>query len=205
MGRAGELADITVGDLSHRGEGIGRLNDDVVFVPGGLPGDQLRIRLRQRLKGHWQADLVAVIEASRDRRRPPCILADHCGGCSLQPLDDRAQAVWKEQQVRETLRRIGGVHLDVRPILAASEPLGYRNRAILPLERRQDGTLRAGYYRRGSHRIVNLNRCPVLDPRIDALIQPLKDDLEASGWPIDRHGGGGLRHLALREIGRAHV
>jgi 23S rRNA (uracil1939-C5)-methyltransferase len=60
--------------------------------------------------------------------------------------------------------------------------------------------LRAGYYRRGSHRIVNMNRCPVLDPRIDALIEPIKADLEASGWPVDVNlsGSGGLRHLGLR-------
>jgi 23S rRNA (uracil1939-C5)-methyltransferase len=76
---------------------------------------------------------------------------------------------------------------------------------LIPLERNVEGRLRAGYYRRGSHRIVNMARCPVLDPRIDALIAPLKADLEASDWPVDRHGGEqesdqgpGLRHLGLR-------
>jgi len=202
MGRAGELGEINVDDLSHQGEGIGRLGTEVVFVPGGLPGDRLRIRLVRRHKGHWSAEIAGIMNPSLDRRRPPCILADHCGGCSLQPLDDRAQARWKAQQVLQTLYRIAGIEAPVRAILAASEPLGYRNRAIIPLERSADGILRAGYYRRGSHRIVNLNRCPVLDGRIDQLIQPLKQDLEASGWPVDRHGGGGLRHLALR-VGQA--
>ncbi|MFZ9568270.1 MAG: 23S rRNA (uracil(1939)-C(5))-methyltransferase RlmD, partial [Vulcanococcus sp.] len=68
------------------------------------------------------------------------------------------------------------------------------------LERTPEGVLRAGYYRRGSHRIVNMNRCPVLDPRIDELIAPLKEELEASRWPVDVNlsGSGGLRHLGLR-------
>lgn len=202
MGRAGELGEINVHDLSHQGEGIGRLGTEVVFVPGGLPGDRLRIRLVRRHKGHWSAEIAGIIHPSPDRRRPPCILADHCGGCSLQPLDDQAQIRWKAQQVLQTIRRIAGLEAPVRPILAASAPLGYRNRAIIPLERSADGILRSGYYRRGSHRIVNLNRCPILDGRIDQLIQPIKQDLEASGWPIDRHGGGGLRHLALR-VGQA--
>ena len=202
MSRAGELGEISVDDLSHQGEGIGRLGTEVVFVPGGLPGDRLRIRLVRRHKGHWSGEIAGIISPSPDRRRSPCILADHCGGCSLQPLDDRAQTRWKAQQVLQTLQRIAGLAAPVRPILAASAPLGYRNRAIIPLERNADGILRAGYYRRGSHRIVNLNRCPVLDARIDDLIQPLKQELEASDWPIDRHGGGGLRHLALR-VGQA--
>jgi 23S rRNA (uracil1939-C5)-methyltransferase len=104
--------------------------------------------------------------------------------------------------VAQALRRIGGLEAPIRPLLGSAQPLGYRNRATIPLERTPEGVLRAGYYRRGTHRIVNLNRCPVLDPRLDQLIAPLKADLEASGWPVDRHGGGGLRHLALR-VGQA--
>jgi 23S rRNA (uracil1939-C5)-methyltransferase len=71
---------------------------------------------------------------------------------------------------------------------------------VIPLQRTVDGRLRAGFYRSGSHRIVNMSRCPVLDPRIDRLIAPLKQDLETSDWPVDvdLHGEGGLRHLALR-------
>jgi 23S rRNA (uracil1939-C5)-methyltransferase len=192
-------AEIAIADLTLQGEGIGRLEDgSVVFVPGALPGERVRIRLRERRRNLWRASLVAVLDPSPQRRRPPCILADHCGGCSLQPLDDQAQADWKEAHLRQTLQRLGHLEAPLRPILPSPQPLGYRNRAVIPLERTPEGVLRAGFYRRGSHRIVNLSRCPVLDPRIDALIAPLKDDLEASGWPVDRHGGGGLRHLALR-------
>jgi 23S rRNA (uracil1939-C5)-methyltransferase len=105
--------------------------------------------------------------------------------------------------VSQTLQRIGALQIPVQPLIESPEELGYRNRAIIPLERLPDGRLRAGFYRRGSHRIVNMNRCPVLDPRLDALIAPLKADLEARRWPVDRHaeGSGGLRHLALR-VGR---
>jgi len=192
-------AELGISDLSLQGEGIGRLADgSVVFVAGALPGERVRVRLQGRQRNRWQAELVAVVDPSPDRRRPPCILADHCGGCSLQPLADAAQAAWKEAQVRQTLQRLGRIEAAVRPILRCEQPLGYRNRAVIPLQRTDEGILRAGYYRRGSHRIVNLNRCPVLDPRIDALIAPIKSDLEATAWPVDRHGGGGLRHLALR-------
>ena len=79
------------------------------------------------------------------------------------------------------------------------ESLGYRNRALIPI-RRDGRKVRLGYYKRGSHRIVNLNHCPVLDPRLDALIEPIKRDLEATSWPMDSdlQGEPGLRHLGLR-------
>jgi 23S rRNA (uracil1939-C5)-methyltransferase len=198
----GQRLELRVSGLSHDGQGVVRHGDHVLFVAGALPGEAVRLRLQHRARRHWLADLEAVLEPSPQRRRPACILAERCGGCSVQHWLDKAQQDWKRSKLIETLQRIG--HLQdaadkVAPTLAG-DALGYRNRAILPLERRADGSLRVGYYRRGSHSIVNLNHCPVLDPRLDALIAPLKQDLDATGWPVDRHlsGGGGLRHLALR-------
>ncbi|MEO1001718.1 MAG: 23S rRNA (uracil(1939)-C(5))-methyltransferase RlmD [Cyanobacteria bacterium J06638_7] len=201
---AGQQLQALACGLSHDGQAVVRHGGQVLFVPGGLPGETLQLRLQHRSRSHWSAELLAVLEASPERRRPPCILAERCGGCSLQHLDLAAQRHWKRQKLVDALQRIGGLHEGcaslVAPTLATGAGLGYRNRAVLPLERRPDGGLRAGYYRPGSHRIVNLNHCPVLDPRLDALIAPLKADLESSGLPVDRHleAAGGLRHLALR-------
>ncbi|WP_254967108.1 23S rRNA (uracil(1939)-C(5))-methyltransferase RlmD [Cyanobium sp. CH-040] len=193
-----------VSGLSHDGQGVVRHDGQVLFVPGALPGERVRLRLLRRTRSHWTATCTAVLEPSPQRRRPPCILAERCGGCSVQHLEEAAQRSWKRQKVIDALQRIGRLGNDceqlVAPTLGAGDGLGYRNRAVLPLERGSDGALKAGYYRPGSHRIVNLNHCPVLDPRLDALIAPLKGDLERSGWPVDRHlqAGGGLRHLGLR-------
>jgi 23S rRNA (uracil1939-C5)-methyltransferase len=193
----GESLELAINDLTLDGQGVARHDGQVVFVPGALPGDRVRLRIVGRRRRHLLGRVEAITAASPQRRKPPCILADHCGGCSLQAYGDAAQQAWKQAHVSQCLQRLGGLVPDLRPLLAAPDPLGYRNRAVIPLERLEDGRLRAGYYRRGSHQIVNMNRCPVLDPRLDALIAPLKADLEASGWPVDRHGQG-LRHLALR-------
>ncbi len=189
MANVGEKLQLEITDLGHGGQGVGRHEGQVVFVSGAVPGDTVQVRLVAVARRHLIGQLQRVVAPSPQRRRPPCILADHCGGCTLQPFADQAQAQWKQRTVEQTLQRIGGLSTTVRPLLAADPPLGYRNRALIPLERTADGRLRAGYYRRGSHRIVNMARCPVLDGRIDALIAPLKADLETSGWPIDRHGG----------------
>jgi 23S rRNA (uracil1939-C5)-methyltransferase len=192
--------EVTITGLSHDGQGVARLNDRVLFVSGALPGEQVHVRLTHRARRHWLAELEQVMVPAPERQRPPCILAEHCGGCSVQHLADAGQQHWKNQKVVDAIRRIAHLDTPVSPLLVAPESLGYRNRAIIPLERCEDGRLRAGFYRRGSHKIVNMNHCPVLDPRLDNLIAPLKADLEASDWPVDRdfREGGGLRHLALR-------
>ena len=196
----GQTLELQIDGLGHDGQGVGRWEDLVVFVPGALPGEAITARLRRKAKRHLEADLLSVEQASPARLKPACILADHCGGCSLQHCDGVAQAELKTDLVQQALRRVGQLQCQVDPIWAAEASLGYRNRALIPLERTPEGQLRAGYYRRGSHKIVNMNRCPVLDPRIDQLIEPIKADLQASRWPVDVNvtAKGGLRHLALR-------
>ena len=206
---SGTELKLSITGLNHLGEGVGRWGAAteaagdrgvVVFVPQALPGEAVTARVTYQAKGHVLAELIERHNTAAERRRPPCILAERCGGCSVQHLVDDAQARWKQDLVQQALQRIGGFSLAVEPIMAAAEPLAYRNRAVIPLERGPDGALRAGFYRSGSHKIVNMNRCPVLDGRIDRLIAPLKQELEASDWPVDvdRSEGGGLRHLALR-------
>ncbi len=214
---AGTDLQLRITGLNHGGQGVGRIEIPdtlpgghadasaearavVVFVPAALPGEEVRVRVEHRAQRHLVAQVLERLNDAPERRHPPCILASRCGGCSVQHLDDQAQAEWKQDLVQQALRRIGGQTLTVEPILASATPLGYRNRTTIPLERTPEGVVRAGFYRSGSHRIVNMNRCPVLDPRIDRLIAPLKRDLEASDWPVDvdLREGGGLRHLALR-------
>ncbi len=200
--RPGAQLELDVHGLNHSGDGVARLpQGQVCFVPGALPGERVSVRLRHPSKRHWQADLIGVLQPSPSRCKPTCILAEPCGGCTLQHWQIEEQSHWKQQLVVDALQRLGHLQLPVQPLLRASEPFGYRNRAVIPLKRHaDDGRLRAGYYRRGSHRIVNMNHCPVLDPRLDALIAPIKQDLHDSGWPADADAGGegGLRHLALR-------
>jgi len=196
----GQVIHLDVDGFGHDGQGVGRWQDTAVFVAGALPGETVTVRVRRLARRHLEAELVGVDSPSPQRQRPPCILADRCGGCSLQHCNADAQNKIKTDLVQQALRRIGQLDTVVDPIWSAPAALGYRNRALIPLERSADGPLRAGYYRRGSHRIVNMSRCPVLDSRIDGLIAEIKADLEATDWPVDVNlsGGGGLRHLALR-------
>ena len=196
----GLTIDVVGEDLDQQGRGLARWNGWVITVPQLLPGEEAKVKVQQRQRKMWLARRVATISSSPDARRPPCILASDCGGCSLQHLSVDAQNSWKQKRLANTLSRIGQLDPDVSALVSPDrESLGYRNRALIPI-RRDGQKLRLGYYKRGSHRIVNLNHCPVLDPRLDALIEPIKRDLEATHWPMDSdlQGEPGLRHLGLR-------
>ncbi len=200
----GQCLEVAIADLNHSGEGVGHWEQRVVFVPDTVPGDRVRVRLVQVKPRFAYGKLVALLTPSPERVRPPCIVADKCGGCQWQPVSYAYQLTAKRNQVLQALERIGKLDQPpVDPVLPAPDPLHYRNKATYPLGLSQQHQVQAGYYQKGSHRLVNLNQCPVQDPRLNPLLAEVKQDIQRRGWAIydeQRHQGE-VRHLALR-IGR---
>jgi 23S rRNA (uracil1939-C5)-methyltransferase len=199
----GESLELAIADLSLTGEGVGRWRDRVVFVPDTVPGDLVRVRLVNVKPRFAHAQILELLTPSEQRVRPACIVADKCGGCQWQPVAYELQLASKQAQVMEALERIGKFSdPPLEPILPAPATLGYRNKATYPLNQ-SGGTVQAGYYRKGSHRLINLNQCPVQDPHLDPLLSQIKRDIQRQGWSIydEKTQRGQLRHLGLR-IGR---
>src|SRR5439155_380581 len=127
--RRGDTLELAIEDLAFGGEGVGRADGYVIFVRGGLPGDRLRVRLVEARGRFGRATIDEVLVASPDRVQAPCPYFGQCGGCRLQHLAYPAQLAFKEKQVRDCLQRLGGLGaFELRPILPAPEPYGYRNK-----------------------------------------------------------------------------
>ncbi len=200
----GKLIEIVISDLSDTGDGVGRFEERVVFVPDTVPGDRILARLVRVKPKYAHGKLHEILERSPHRIRPSCIVADKCGGCQWQPVAYSYQLEAKFNQVVQALERIGGFsNPPVDPVLAAPQALGYRNKVTYPLSRSAEGQVQAGYYQKGTHQLINLNQCPVQDERLNPLLKEIKQDIYKRGWSIyneTRHQGK-LRHLGLR-IGR---
>lgn len=200
----GSLIEVEISDLSDRADGVGRWNGRVVFVPDTVTGDRAIVRLVRVKPQYAYGQLQKLLSSSPHRIRPHCIVADKCGGCQWQHIDLAYQHQAKQQVIIDAMERIGGFKTPpVAPILSSSSSLHYRNKVTYPLQRSAEGNVQAGYYRKGSHKLINLNQCPVQDSRLDPFLAQIKQDIEAQGWGIynEARGTGKLRHLALR-IGR---
>ena len=200
----GSLIEIEISDLSDRADGVGRWEGRVVFVPDTVTGDRALVRLVRVKPQYAYGQLQKLLSPSPHRIRPQCIVADKCGGCQWQHIDLAYQQQAKQQVILDAMERIGGFkNPPLAPILSSPSGLHYRNKVTYPLQRSATGNVQAGYYRKGSHKLVNLNQCPVQDSRLDPFLTQIKQDIEAKGWGIynETRETGKLRHLALR-IGR---
>ncbi|MGF1478816.1 MAG: 23S rRNA (uracil(1939)-C(5))-methyltransferase RlmD [Cyanophyceae cyanobacterium] len=199
----GQIVELDITDVSNGGDGVGRFEGRAVFVPSTVTGDRIRARLVRVKPQYAHGKLIELLKSSSHRIRPRCIVADKCGGCQWQHINDEYQRVAKRRYILEILKRIGGfAEPTVAPPLHR-DVLNYRNKATYPLNLSSTGQVQAGYYRRGSHRLVNLNQCPVQDTRFDPLLAQVKRDIERRGWSIynEQTHQGQLRHFSLR-IGR---
>jgi 23S rRNA (uracil1939-C5)-methyltransferase len=201
--------EVPITDLSASGEGVGHWGEErrVVFVPDTVPGDRITARLTFVKRSYAHGILIEVLEPSVHRTKPQCIVADKCGGCQWQSTTYQYQLAAKQNQVVQALERIGKFsNPPVEPVLAAPSEFRYRNKATYPLSFKIDNGQRkvqAGYYQKRSHRIINLNQCPVQDERLNPLLAGIKLAIQHQDWSIynEQSHKGELRHLSLR-IGR---
>ena len=228
MGRPqrGQSLSVTIDDLAFGGEGVGRIDGYVVFVRGGIPGDHLRVRLDQARARFGRASIEAVLIPSPHRVEAPCQYFGRCGGCRLQHVDYAAQLGFKSKQVADALQRLGGLPpVEIRPIFAAPETYGYRNKMEFTVARgglssissrdaaEEPQATRAA--RRGLNegltvglheaerydRVLDVERCLLQSERMNALLDESRRFFIEHGLTAYEQdsGEGLLRFLMLRE------
>lgn len=168
--------DSTIVRVAARGDGV---TADGRHAPLAAPGDMLR------------AD--GTLQPGPRRQEPPCRHFPDCGGCQLQHLDDRAYAEFLTARIAGALMQ-QGLEAEIRAAMLS--PPRTRRRAALHAERR-GRQVHLGFTEQSSHRLIDLQQCEVLDPRLFALLQPLRG-LLAAHLPANRRVN---VHLALTDQG----
>ncbi|MDX2087288.1 MAG: TRAM domain-containing protein [Kofleriaceae bacterium] len=160
-----EIKTLEVTSLAAGGDGVARDEAGrVTFVPRTAPGDRVRARLVQATKSFARGEVVELLAASPARVAPPCPHFERgCGGCTWQHLLRSEQLAAKQAVVAGALRKLPG--LTVHPIANPAPDLGWRRRARFHVVGGK-----VGLYQEGTHRVLHLDHCPQLDPRLDGVL-----------------------------------
>ncbi|MDK9716909.1 MAG: TRAM domain-containing protein [Trichlorobacter sp.] len=171
--------ELVIERLALGGNGVGRIDGKVCFVPFSAPGDRLKVRVTREHRSYCEAELVDLLEASPQRVEPRCPVFGQCGGCDWQHISYQAQADAKQQILSETLQRVARlVTPNVAKTAAAEQPYGYRARAQFKLHVSPVG-LAVGFYRRGSHFVIDLPQgCPICTSPINAAMLKLRQVIQ---------------------------
>ena len=198
--KTGQEIDVEINDIGFGGRGVGRVDGVACFVPGVIEKEKVRVKIAKVKSRMMEAWLLEVLEPSPYRVEPPCPVFLKCGGCSYQHIDYPHQLQIKETQLREALRRLGGLsEPPVLPMIASPEPYGYRNRIAVHV---RDGNV--GFYAEGSNRVIPVKKCLIASPEVDLGFQDLLKERPRDGDYLigekKRYGGFRQVNNAVAEI-----
>src|SRR6185369_10014194 len=153
---------ICIEKLAFGGNGVGRIDGKVCFVPLSCPGDELNVRIVSEKRSFLNAQTIDIITPSPQRTTPPCPLFGSCGGCSWQHIAYPHQLEAKRHILTETLWRGARVPAElVADVVPSPQQYGYRSRVQFKVYGRAD-RLQIGFYRHGSHFVEDAAEgCPI--------------------------------------------
>ena len=200
--RKGEELELHVDSLAYGGSGVSRHDGFVVFVRGGVPGDDVRARVTKVKRGFAEGVVTEVVRPSSTRVDAPCPHFGVCGGCRFQDLAYDVQVAEKERQVRDALVRIGRFDdPPLEPIVPAASQYGYRNKLEYSFTSTPEG-VDLGFHRAGRwDEVIGIDVCLLTTDVGNAIRLAVRDWAREEGLePYDQEAGTGyLRHLVVRE------
>lgn len=192
---------VNIEGFSNLGFGIARVDGFVVFVEGACPEDVVKVKLTKVTKSYANAKVVEIITPSKHRVEPFCAMQKVCGACQLQFIDYDYQLQLKKQIVQDAIQKIGGFDLEVNNPIASPMIKEYRHKIQYPIsETKVSKRILAGYYKTGSHEIVNIKHCPIQPQICDEIIEFIRChafDYGITGFNEKKHTGD-LRHVVIR-------
>ena len=194
-----EIYEAVICDYTAQGQGIAKIEGCAVFVPNAIVGERCRIRIEKVGKTWAAGKITELLEKSPHRINRECPVAKLCGGCDFWHMDYEEETRLKADRVRQALNRIGGEALEEVPILSAPTCHGYRNKAQYPVSSKK-GRAFAGFFRAGTHQVVENQRCLILPEETDTvkkLVIDYVNHYRISAYDEETHKGL-LRHIYVR-------
>ncbi|PAD21366.1 23S rRNA (uracil(1939)-C(5))-methyltransferase RlmD, partial [Terribacillus saccharophilus] len=196
-----QTIELTFEDLTHDGDGVGKVDGYPLFVPYALPGETAQVKVIKTKKNFGFGKLMEITKPSPARVEPPCNVYIQCGGCQLQHMSYQLQLEMKQKQVQNAMKKIGHLeHVPVHPALGMDDPWRYRNKIQIPTAER-NGEMITGFYRKRSHDIIDdMETCVIQDEVNDRMVEAVRriaSRLGISAYNEETHRGD-LRHIMVR-------
>lgn len=154
--------------LDNFGRGITYINDKICFVDNALPNEKVEIEITKEKKKYLEAKIIKILEKSEDRIKPLCPYSNECGGCNLSHLSYEKENDFKYNKVKDLIKKFINEDIELKGIVYDKE-YEYRNKIVL-----HGNNNVSGQYKKYSNDIVNIDKCLLVNNRINEIIKLLK-------------------------------
>jgi len=172
------LSTVTIEKLVYGGDGLARIDGQILLAPFVLPGESVSVNPIKSGKGLLRCVSSELVQASRHRVTPRCEYFASCGGCQYQHAEYDYQVAAKIEILRETLRRLGGIQYENEIPAITADPWAYRNRIQLHFAGRE-----AGFHVHGSHDLRAIDHCHISAPLLVEAVRRIQQAVKRDEWP----------------------
>jgi 23S rRNA (uracil1939-C5)-methyltransferase len=193
--------DLKIGDVAFGGKGVARENGKAVFIPFTIDGESVSAKITREKTQFAEAEIVGLRQKSPHRVKAPCPYFGRCGGCAYQHVNYAHQLEIKSRQLRDVLQRIGKLKdVPIRPIIPSPLQYAYRNRITVHAE---NGLI--GYFRRDSHRLIDIEHCPIAMDEVNCELADLRSHDIRDGHYTLRAKKNAFHHFSQTNDGVANA
>lgn len=160
--------NVKIEKLDHFGRGITEVNNKICFVENALPNEIVKINIIKETKKYYVAEVVDFIEKSPNRIIEKCPYYSICGGCDLEHLSFKKENEFKRRKVQELLVKFAKINPTKVKETVFSDEYYYRNKVTFHSKDKQ-----LGYYQKGSNNLIKIDKCYLLNPRINSILKDL--------------------------------
>lgn len=168
-----DIIEVKIIGIDHYGRGIGKIDNSVIFIPYALENEMVTVKITNIKKKYLEGEIISFNNYNLNRLKPNCSYFYECGGCDLMHMNYQHQLLYKENKVKEIMKKFAGIDSEcVKGIIGADNCFNYRNKTTFQVNKK------IGFYKKKSYDIVQIDSCLISDERINQIIKLIKGNIE---------------------------
>ena len=187
-------------DNGFEGEGIAKIDNFTIFIPGTIKGEKVKIIIVKVLSSHGFGKIVEIIEKSQARQDVDCNTYKRCGGCNLRHVKYEETLKMKQNAVQSLVNKTLKNKLQVKETIGMENPLHYRNKAQYPIGINKQGEPVIGVFANRTHEVIPIDNCLIQNRKSEEIAKFIVEFIKKKNISIydEKTGKGLVRHIVTK-------
>ena len=187
-------------DNGYEGEGIAKIDNFTIFIPGSIKGEKVRILIVKVLTSHAFGKILEIIDKAEERQNADCTTYKRCGGCNLRHIKYEETLRMKQNAVQSLVNKTLENKLQVQETVGMENPFHYRNKAQYPLGIGKDGQPIIGVFANRTHEVIPMEKCLIQNPKSEEIAKFILEFINQNNISIynEKTRKGLFRHIVIK-------
>ena len=191
---------VEIVDNGFEGEGIAKIDNFTIFIPGAIKGEKVKILIVKVLSSHAFGKILEIIKKSEYRQDVDCSTYKRCGGCNLRHVKYKETLKMKQNAVQSLVNKTLKNKIQVQSTIGMENPFHYRNKAQYPIGTNKEGQPIIGVFANRTHEVIPIEKCYIQNPKSEEIAKFILNFIKEHNISIYNESTrqGLFRHIVIK-------